>query len=261
MEEKRETVSNGETSNVTPAENKDVSKAEKPKKTKKTRPITVKANRKGRHIMKLLNVLRVIIIPVYYLLRPFKFYGNRKVKDGACVYISNHYGMMDPLYVACTTWEGVHYMTKKSAFDVFALGTILRWVKAIKVNRDGTDVRAVLDCFKCLKNGEKVAIYPEGTRNKTGGEMLPFRHGAAAIAIKAKVPIVPIVMYEKPRYFHCTHILIGEPIELTEYYGKKMTEEDFVEADDKLRTLMINMRREHTRFLEDKRTKKEKKVK
>ena len=78
---------------------------------------------------------------------------------------------------------------------MFLIGTFIRWIKGIPVNRDGNDVRALLDCLKCLKNGEKISIYPEGTRNKTGEGMLPFRHGAAAMAIKAKVPIIPVMMY------------------------------------------------------------------
>ena len=69
-------------------EEKNVSKTQKKKKAK---TITVKANKKGRHIMPILNLLRIIIIPIFWLVKPFRFYGNRKVKDGACVYVCNHY--------------------------------------------------------------------------------------------------------------------------------------------------------------------------
>ena len=60
--------------------------------------ITVPANRKGRHIMGLLNFLRILVIPVFWLCLPFRFYGNRKVKDGACVYVCNHYRIWDVIY-------------------------------------------------------------------------------------------------------------------------------------------------------------------
>ena len=113
-------------------------------------------------------------------------------------------------------------------------------------------MRALLDCFKCLKNGEKICIFPEGTRNKTGVELLPFRHGAAAIAIKAKVPVVPIMIYEKPRYFRLTHVLVGDPVELTEYYDKKLTEADYSEADTKLYNIMLDLRKTHKQDLESK---------
>lgn len=227
-------------------------------KKKKEKPITVKANKKGRHIMPFLNFLRVLVIPIYYLLKPFRYYGKRKVEDGACVYISNHYTLLDPAYIAATTWEGIHFIGKKSIMKAPVIGAIARKAKTIPVSRDGNDVRALLDCFKCLKNNEKIAIFPEGTRNRTGVELQPFKHGAAVMAIKAKVPVIPIMMYKKPRFFRCTHILIGEPIELTEYYDRKLTEADFIKADEKLRDHMIEMRVKHTEYLQNKKNKKKK---
>lgn len=227
------------------------------KKEKKLKTITVKANRKGRHIIGLINFLRVLVIPVYYLLRPFRYFGNKKVNDGACIYVSNHYGLMDPVYAAATTWEGIHFVGKREIFETPFLGAIARKAKAISVNRDGNDVRGLLDCFKCLKNGEKICIYPEGTRNKTGGEMLPFQHGAAVMAIKCKVPIIPVVIYKKPKFFRCTHILIGEPMELSEYYGKKTSEEELNQIDEYIRQHMIDMRKAHTEYLQNKKCKKD----
>ena len=227
-------------------------KTEKSQKKEKPVSITVKANKKGRHVMKLLSVLRVIVVPIYYLFKPFRYFGQRKVKDGACVYISNHYTLFDPVYIVSTTWEGVHFVCKKEVAEKPVLGGIARGVKTIFANRDGNDIRTMLDCLKCLKNGEKVAIYPEGTRNRTEEEILPFKHGAAAMAIKTKTPIVPVVMYNKPRLFRCTHILIGSSFELSEYYDKKLSENDYVEADEKLRQIMLDMRHEHKEYLENK---------
>ena len=232
----------------------DVKTRKKSKKNKK-QTITVKANKKGRHIIGFLNFLRVLVLPIYFLLRPYRFYGNRKVKDGACIYICNHYGLMDPAYPASTTWEGIHYVGKKELFEAPIIGFLARKTKAISVNRDGSDVRGLLDCFKCLKNGEKICIYPEGTRNKTGGEMGQFHHGAAVMAIKCQTPIIPVVMYTKPRYFRCTHILIGDPIELTEYYGKKLSDEELGEVDESLRQYMIDMKKRHTEYLQSKKRK------
>lgn len=227
----------------------------KAKKTKKSKPITVKANKKGRHYMGWLNLYRIIVLPFFYLLKPYKFYGNRKPPEGACVFVSNHYTMLDIAYVASTTWEGIHFIGKRSVSDAPIVGAIAASVKVIPVNRDGNDVRALLDCFKCLKNGEKLAIFPEGTRNKTDADMLPFKHGASAMAIRTKSPILPMMIYKKPRWFRKTHILMGEPFEFTEYYDKKLTDEDFVEADEKLRQKMLALREEHTKFLESKKKK------
>lgn len=227
----------------------------KAKKTKKAKPITVKANKKGRHYIPFLNFLRVIFIPFYFLVKPFRFYGNRKVKEGAFVYVVNHYTMLDVVYPASTTWESLHFVAKREIIETPVLGPLAKKVKVISVNRDGNDVRGLLDCFKCLKNGEKIVIFPEGTRNKTDEEMLPFKHGAAIMSIRTKAPIIPIVIYKKPRIFRRAHILIGEPFELSEYYDRKLSDEELVEADNKIRELMLDMKAKHTEYLQNKKKK------
>ena len=223
---------------------------------KKKDSIFFKVTKKGKRVLPLLAILRFLFMPIFFLIKPFRVYGNRKVKDGACVYISNHYAMLDIAYPLLTTWEGIHYVCKNNLVDVPVVGWIVRRVKAIPVSRDGNDVRALLDCFKCLKNGEKVALFPEGTRNKTDAEMLPFKHGASVMAIRTKTPIIPIMIYSRPKFFRVTHVLIGEPLELTEYYDKKLTEEDYAEADEKLRRHLLNLRAEHKAYLESKKRKK-----
>ena len=226
------------------------------KKEKKKYSILFKKNRKGRSTSGLLKFLRVIFIPFYFLLKPFHFYGNKKVPDGACVFVGNHYTLFDIVYPACLTWDGIHFLSKKENMNAPLLGGLCRAVKVISVNRDGNDVRALLDCFKCLKNGEKISVYPEGTRNKTDAEMLPFKHGAAVMAIKAKVPVIPVMLYSKPRFFRCTHVLVGDPVDLSEFYDRKLTDEEATKADDKIREVMLGLRQEHKEYLETKKKKK-----
>jgi 1-acyl-sn-glycerol-3-phosphate acyltransferase len=227
---------------------------EKAPKTKKE--LTVKANKKGKHVMVTLRVLKIFVYPILRLIKPFRVYGHKKVKDGACIYVSNHYALLDPIYVVSTTSEGVHFVGKKEVFDIPVVGWVAKKCRTICANRDGHDVRAILDCFKCLKNGEKICIYPEGTRNKTSEPLIEFRHGAAAIAIKSKTPVVPIMIYKKPRFFRMTHVLIGEPLELSEYYDRKLSEEEMQQADELLKNELLRLHSEHTEFLASKKKKK-----
>ncbi len=231
---------------------------EKPKKKEKPKQkyeLTVPANKKGEHIMPFMNFLRIIFLPFFWLLCPFRFFG-KKVENGACIYVCNHYTLFDCAYVAATTWEGIHIISKRENLDNAFLGWFAKRIRAIPANRDGKDVKTLRDSIRCLKNNEKICIFPEGTRNKTDAEMLPFHHGAALMAIMSKKPIIPIMIYEKPRMFKCTHILVGDPIELTEYYDRKLTAQDYEEADNKIREIMLEMRRKHKEELESKKKKK-----
>ena len=206
--------------------------------------------------MPLLSVLRVLVIPIFWLIMPFRFFGKRKVQDGPVLYICNHYRLFDVAYPACTTWEGIHYIAKKSVTKAKILGGITRRVGVIGANRDGNDARVLIDALKCLKNGEKVCVYPEGTRNKTDAEFLPFKPGASVLALKARVPIVPVCIYKRQKPFRLNHILVGEPFELSEFYDQKMDETVLKQADEVLLAKLKELRENHTAFLQSKKRKK-----
>ncbi|MBO7736847.1 MAG: 1-acyl-sn-glycerol-3-phosphate acyltransferase [Clostridia bacterium] len=231
----------------------DEKQVKKPKK-KKEYSILQPANKQGRHVNGMLNVLRFFLVPLSWLLFPFKVFGHKKVKDGACIYVCNHYRIWDVVYPALTTDEGIHYLAKSELKKSF-IWPFCRAVKLIPLDRNGEDVKSLMDALRCLKNNEKIAIYPEGTRNKTDQPMLPFKSGASMLAIKTKTPIVPVVTYEKQRPFRLNHVIIGEPFELSEYYGQKMTQELLAEADEKLRQRLLDIREEHTKLLESKKKK------
>ena len=126
---------------------------------------------------------------------------------------------------------------------------LARWgsrIGAIGVMRDGSDIRTVMESIKILKNGEKISMFPEGTRNKTeGDEFLPFHGGAALLAIKTKTPFIPFVICDRPKPFHITHVVFGEPMELSEYYDRKLTPEEYAAADEKLKERLYELRAEY----------------
>ena len=220
-----------------------------PKKNKQS-DILFSIKKNGRHINGWYNFIRIFILPLVRLVSPFKIIGTKKVNDGACVYVSNHFWMVDPMYLMPTTKESVHFNFKQEALSIPVLGFFVRRVKAIPVSRDGNDVRAVMNGLKCLKNGDKLAIYPEGRRNKVSAELQPFESGSAMLAIRAKAPIVPVVIYKRPKLFRKNYAIIGEPFELSEYYGVKLTDEILREADNKISERMKQLRADFVAQLE-----------
>jgi 1-acyl-sn-glycerol-3-phosphate acyltransferase len=140
------------------------------------------------------------------------------------------------------TDKPVHFMAKAELWDKPVLRKLVRKVDAIPVKRDGTDVAAVKTCMKLLKNGEIVNIFPEGTRNHSYDDFLPFKSGAAALSIKTQTPIIPVVLIGKLKYFKKVDIVYGEPIEFKKYYGNRLTSEDMEQCDNELRDILKNMR-------------------
>ena len=120
------------------------------------------------------------------------------------------------------TDRAIHFMAKDELGKVkignWNIGeAALNWLQCIPVKRDGSDVQAVKTCLRYLKNGEVVNIFPEGTRNHSYDEFLPFKGGAAALAIKTHAPIVPVIEVERIRLFHRVDVIYGDPIYLTKY--------------------------------------------
>lgn len=64
------------------------------------------------------------------------------------------------------------------------------------------------------------------------------------LSIKTRTPIVPIVMAKKLRPFRRTLIFYGDPLEFTNYYGKKLTAQDIEDCDNLLKERMLAMHRE-----------------
>lgn len=188
---------------------------------------------------------------------PYKKVGHaEKFDDRAYLIVGNHRSVLDVIPAAISMDKPVHFIAKNQLTKK-AIG---RWFtkkcEVILVNRDGTDVRALMTAMKYLKNGESVCIFPEGTRNKTDEVFLPFKSGAAAIAIKTQTPIIFIVQCKKIKAFKKSYYYYSEPFELSEFYGKKLTEEDMIEADEILRQKMLAMHFELVEILEKKKKSK-----
>lgn len=234
---------------LTRKERRAARKAEKKAKRRAKRAERVRnvklfpANKKGYHIMHFMNFLRFLLYPIHTLLRPFRLHGYKKVGKGAYIYVGNHYSIFDIFYPPHTTREGIHFLSKQSVLEAPILSDWGARIGAIGVMRDGADIRTLMDAIRVLKNGEKICIFPEGTRNMASDEeFLPFHGGASLMAIKTKTPVIPFVICKRPRFFRIAHVVFGKPMEFTEYYDRKLTQEDYDAADKMLVDRMYELR-------------------
>ena len=109
---------------------------------------------------------------------------------GPVLLAANHRSMWDvPIHVVASP-RPITFMAKRELYRYRFLGWSWHVLGGFPVNRNIADVRAVDTALALLERGEAVGIYPEGTRSRSG-EMLPFLKGAAWLALKTGVPIVP----------------------------------------------------------------------
>jgi 1-acyl-sn-glycerol-3-phosphate acyltransferase len=116
--------------------------------------------------------------------------------NGAYVFASNHLSYMDTPVVLSRIPVQFRFMAKKGLFQIPFLGTHLAQAGHIPVPRE--DPRAAVKSLTraaetIREQGVSVLIFPEGGRSMDGA-LQEFKEGAAYIAIKAGVPIVPIAL-------------------------------------------------------------------
>jgi len=109
--------------------------------------------------------------------------------------------------------------------------------------------------IEALKKGQSVILYPEG-RVVGREEKVEPKPGMVIFALGAKVPIVPIKItgtekiwpekQKKPKFsdyfkFKKVEVVVGKPIELTEFYHKELSEKEIQLMADKIMERLNNL--------------------
>ena len=142
--------------------------------------------------MWLYRALRPIVAGIPGVIWRVRIVGRENVpQTGGFVLAPSHRSMMDIPLAALVTPRRIRFMGKKSLFAVPVLGTLFRRLGGFPVARDGTDRKAVRESVAMLEAGEVLCVYPEGTRQH-GPKIQPLQPGAAYLALRSGVPIVPV---------------------------------------------------------------------
>lgn len=191
-----------------------------------------------------LTFLQRIPLALANFLFPYKFYGKENIIDGSAVIVSNHFSAIDCVHFLNISKERPYFLAKKELFEKKFLSWLFKKYGGIPVDRKNPDMRAMLSALKVLKNGEKLVIFPEGTRNKTKtNELQDIKGGAVVFAVRSKCPIIPVMLLNKPKLFKKTKIIIGKPFTLENFYDKKLGEQDILEMDNIVREKMIEQQK------------------
>lgn len=162
---------------------------------------------------------------------PTKIYYKEKFPGrGNVICVCNHYSAMDAnaIYSKLFRFKGRIAVKAEALRSRFVERGMAALCRAVKINRGESDVGAVKAMLKELKRGGRLLIFPEGRCNKSEDfkELLPFKDGTSAIAVKAGSVVVPTMYYRplRPFGFRKNRLIVGDPIDLSEYEGKKIHE-------------------------------------
>ena len=157
----------------------------------------------------------------------YRIIGRENIPEGGCVVCPNHIQLSDPPFaaVALSHRTPLRLMAKKELFQGNKLfAWLIAALGAFPVDRGATDLKAVQTTLKTLREGNRVLIFPEGTRVRKG-KKVEAHSGALLMANRAKVPVVPIYVSTKKHLFSPILLRFGEPY-FPEYAAAKATPEE-----------------------------------
>ena len=172
--------------------------------------------------MRFYKVIYTLLAPIFRLLYRIKITGKENIPDGAVVVCANHTSYLDPILM-CLTFgkrELLTFMAKIELFRAPVVGFVLRKLGAISVDRGSTSMSTLRDAIDRLKGGGKIMIFPEGTRVKEEADASGAKTGAAMIACRAGVAMLPVYISAKKHIFGRVNVIIGKAIETESFEGK-----------------------------------------
>lgn len=168
--------------------------------------------------------VRFLAHPFLRMLFPTTVIDKEKFSEESAIVVCNHYASSDVLVVAnLLCKKDLNVLAKAELFKGKFSSWFLTKLGAIKVNRGVPELSVHKEILRRLKAGKQLLIFPEGTRNQAGThDMAELKAGAAVYALRAHVPIIPLMFHHKGEKCKRNYLIVGDPIDLGEYYGKNV---------------------------------------
>ncbi|MDR7869981.1 MAG: lysophospholipid acyltransferase family protein [Tissierellaceae bacterium] len=161
-------------------------------------------------------------------------YGTENIPtDGRLIVCSNHASNWDPIFISIAFPRQISWMGKKELFQNKIVGFLLAKLTVFPVDRDGSDLGAIKNALRILKEERVLGLFPEGTRVKSIN-LDNAKSGVALLGVKSKSPVLPVYIESNYKFFNRVNIFIGKPINLNEAINGKPSTEDYLELSKKI---------------------------
>src|SRR5687767_4673931 len=97
----------------------------------------------------------------------YNFYGlqiygqENDIEEGPALLAMNHQSYFDPPLAAVCCERQIHFLARKTLFNVPVVGSLIRNLNVIGVDRDGTDMSALKTVIRLLRSGGSTIVFPE----------------------------------------------------------------------------------------------------
>ena len=166
---------------------------------------------------------------IFRILFRVKTHGIENVpSEGKFILCSNHANNLDPVFVSMVMPRKISWMAKKELFKYKFISYLGYKLGAFPVDRNGSDVSAIKNALRVLKDDKVLGIFPEGTRVKKM-DLEAAKPGVALLSIKSGADILPVLIDSNYKLFSKINIYIGKPMDIKNEDGSKPTTEEYLE--------------------------------
>jgi 1-acyl-sn-glycerol-3-phosphate acyltransferase len=150
--------------------------------------------------------------------------------SGAFLVAANHASHLDPPFIGAALPRQMAFFARKSLWKPGLGAWWMDAVRAIPVDRDGADLRAIKRVLGALAEGRPIALFPEGTRSPDGA-LQEAKPGVGMIVCKTRVPVVPCRIFGSFEAFgRGGGLKLGTPVSIV--FGPAMRAEEYDRPED-----------------------------
>lgn len=167
---------------------------------------------------------KVVLFSVFWFFKivyRHKIYGTENFYSGAAILAANHTSFYDPPLLSISTPYEVHFLARKTLFDPFLFGSLIRKLNAHPVSGKAQDVAVFKTVVRLMRDGKKVIIFPEGKRSKNG-QLAPIKPGVSLLIFRTGAAVIPAYLHgtfaiwpsnrKFPKLFGKTACIFGSPL-------------------------------------------------
>lgn len=158
--------------------------------------------------------LTLMLLPLVYPVRAFTPTGEkyRRILRGGAIIAANHNGFLDPVVLFVTFWyRRFFFLAGELVMDGTLKSKLMAGCGAIRIDRNIADMEAIRRCVGILKEGHVLGVFPQGQITRTQ-EVSTLKHGAVLMALQAGVPIIPMYIRPRSKWYQARQVVVGEPI-------------------------------------------------
>ena len=157
---------------------------------------------------------KIVIAPFFWLIfRPVIVNRKGLRSQGPVMYLCNHFSLADAVAIAAVSPRVIRFMALEKLFVKPLPRAFFKSLYMIPAGEEGgSHLGPVKRAIALLNEGYAFGIFPEGHRSPVYTEMDTFEKGAAFIALRANVPVIPIYMDPLSWKRMRLRMVVGDPI-------------------------------------------------